>query len=64
MEITIRQELARAENLRQSILKQAFEGKLVTSTISLDQTEPEELSEDSKSVLSNYGGKAEQLTLF
>jgi len=29
MESTIRNELKRAENLRQSILKQAFSGKLV-----------------------------------
>ncbi|MBO0952016.1 restriction endonuclease subunit S [Fibrella forsythiae] len=62
METTIRQELVRAENLRQSILKQAFEGKLVPSTMypSL-QSEVAKVAEPD---LSNYGGKADQLTLF
>ena len=62
MDTTIRQELVRAENLRQSILKQAFEGKLIPSvTYPIVQPEKAQVSEPA---LSNYGGKADQLTLF
>ena len=62
METTIRQELVRAENLRQSILKQAFEGKLVAGPIK--QVEPKELAGISEPVSLVYGGQGDQLTLF
>jgi type I restriction enzyme S subunit len=67
METTIRQELTRAESLRQSILKQAFEGKLVAVTT--DQPKPEEpvlVSEPTSPVYGDpaVGTSGEQLRLF
>ncbi|GAB4044117.1 restriction endonuclease subunit S [Spirosoma litoris] len=67
METTIRQELARAENLRQSILKQAFEGKLV-SVVSEESDEEEaiEVAEPASPVPSSRhaGPSGGQLSLF
>lgn len=63
MEATIRQELARAENLRQSILKQAFDGKLVTDVVT--PTPGTELAEVSEPVSPFYGSPSgDQLQLF
>lgn len=62
METTIRQELVRAKNLRQSILKQAFEGKLVAGYI--EQAEPKELARVSEPASPVYGSQGDQLTLF
>ncbi|MFD2573778.1 restriction endonuclease subunit S [Spirosoma soli] len=62
MEVTIRQELVRAENLRQSILKRAFEGKLVASSV--EQSKAENLVEVAEPSGPTYNGPAEQLSLF
>ena len=62
MEILIRQELIRAENLRQSILKRAFAGQLVTAHII--QSEREKLAGVAEPAVAHYGGQGDQLTLF
>lgn len=67
MENTIRQELARAENLRQSILKQAFEGKLVSAVSEEpDEEEAAEVAEPASPVFRNRHAEpsGEQLRLF
>ena len=77
LETTIRQELARAANLRQSILKRAFAGQLVTApadgpaSLQVDAGELAGVSEPIRPVYGrrNVGGRdagppAEQLTLF
>ena len=67
MEITIRQELVRAENLRQSILKQAFSGQLVTAPVdgpAFRQSDTEELVVVPATAEPVYGGQGDQLSLF
>lgn len=59
METTIRNELKRAENLRQSILKQAFAGKLVTGDAGI-QTDQDTTTQTSTPVNQASG----QLNLF
>jgi type I restriction enzyme S subunit len=61
VETTIRQELARAENLRQSILKQAFSGQLVTAPVAtVEPVGTEELERPASGVRTS----SEQLSLF
>nr|WP_246859639.1 restriction endonuclease subunit S [Spirosoma sp. KCTC 42546] len=66
MEATIRQELVRAENLRQSILKQAFEGKLITTSVDKLKLEELEAIPELFPVYEgrNAGSSGDQLSLF
>ena len=61
-ETTIRQQLASAENLRQSILKRAFTRQLVTEPIEQFITEDVPVGPEPANPV--YGGQGDQLTLF
>ncbi|GAA4451387.1 hypothetical protein GCM10023189_13370 [Nibrella saemangeumensis] len=64
MEAAIRQSLTQAEALRQSILKRAFDGKLV-SEVPDDWAVEEAISDSPTSSQPRVrGGKSEQLSLF
>lgn len=63
MEATIRQELARAESLRQSILKRAFAGKLVVNA-SIEVALEEDSVNKYKASGKALNGHSEQLSLF